>query len=75
MFDGRSLLIFSLSILDQKDLAINFVKEYYKNPRRGYGNAVGDLFSKLRRDGVDDPLKPAREQFNGKCSIPIACFC
>lgn len=50
---------------DQKDLATNFVQEYYKNPRRGYGEAVQAVFVKLQKSKIIDPLAPAREQFDG----------
>lgn len=65
---------FFSKILDQKNLAINFVKEYYKNPRRGYSNATGDLLSKLRKTGVDDPLIAAKEQYNGEMMIILESF-
>lgn len=51
--------------IDQKQLAVNFVKEYFTNPRRGYGGAVVQVFSKLRKSKFVDPLQPAKEQFHG----------
>ena len=62
---------------------MNFVKEFYKNPRRGYGGGVIDVFRKLRDSRCKEPLRPAREQFNGNGSYgnggamrvaPIALF-
>ncbi len=51
--------------VDQKQLAIQFVKEYFTDPRRGYGGAVVQVFGKLRKSKFTDPLQPAREQFSG----------
>ena len=51
--------------IDPKQLAVRFVKEYFTDPRRGYGGAVIDVFGKLRKSKFSDPLQPAREQFGG----------
>lgn len=51
--------------IDQKQLAVQFVKEYFTDSRRGYGGAVVQVFGKLRKSKFADPLQPAREQFNG----------
>ncbi|XP_058819676.1 ADP-ribosylhydrolase ARH3-like [Topomyia yanbarensis] len=68
----------------QKLLAKNFVMEYYKDPTRGYGAAVGDVFAKLRTTKIADPVGPAQEQFDGRGSYgngaamrvsPIALYC
>ncbi|XP_058454260.1 ADP-ribosylhydrolase ARH3-like [Malaya genurostris] len=68
----------------QKLLAKNFVKEYYKDPKRGYGAAVVDVFAKLRMSKLSDPLGPAQAQFGGTGSYgngaamrvaPMALFC
>nr|XP_019543482.2 ADP-ribose glycohydrolase ARH3-like [Aedes albopictus] len=68
----------------QKLLAKNFVLEYFKDPRRGYGAAVGDVFEKLRKTKVADPVGPAAAQFGGSGSFgngaamrvaPIALYC
>lgn len=68
----------------QKLLAKNFVLEYYKDPRRGYGAAVGDVFEKLRKTKIADPVGPAAAQFGGSGSFgngaamrvaPIALYC
>ncbi|XP_053696005.1 ADP-ribosylhydrolase ARH3-like [Sabethes cyaneus] len=68
----------------QKQLAKNFVLEYYKDPRRGYGAAVVDVFAKLRTSKIADPTGPAYAQFGGSGSYgngaamrvaPIALFC
>lgn len=68
----------------QKDLAVDFVREYFKEPSRGYGGGVIDLFHKLRRSKFEDILTPAKNQFNGTGSYgngaamrisPVALFC
>ncbi|XP_055549914.1 ADP-ribosylhydrolase ARH3-like [Wyeomyia smithii] len=68
----------------QKQLAKNFVLEYYKDTRRGYGSAVVDVFAKLRATKMADPTGPAYAQFGGNGSYgngaamrvtPIALFC
>lgn len=51
--------------VNQKELAVQFVKEYFKDSRRGYGGAVVQVFHKLRKSKFVDPLQPAREQFSG----------
>lgn len=68
----------------QKELAVNFVKEYFNSPRRGYGGGVIEVFQTLKRDKFQDVLGPARYQFNGSGSFgngaamrisPVALFC
>uniref|UniRef100_A0A8D8IZT5 ADP-ribosylhydrolase ARH3 n=4 Tax=Culex pipiens TaxID=7175 RepID=A0A8D8IZT5_CULPI len=68
----------------QKLLAKNFVLEYFKDPRRGYGAAVGDVFDKLRKTKIANPVGPAAEQFGGNGSYgngaamriaPVALYC
>ncbi|XP_063221231.1 ADP-ribosylhydrolase ARH3-like isoform X2 [Bacillus rossius redtenbacheri] len=70
--------------LDASDLAKRFVKEYFSDPRRGYGANVVDVFRKLRTQKFVDPFGPAREQFEGSGSYgngaamrvsPVALFC
>ncbi|GJQ69353.1 hypothetical protein Trydic_g6480 [Trypoxylus dichotomus] len=51
--------------MDFKYLAHLFVKEYFSEPRRGYGQNVVEVFNKLRSSKFEDIYKPAREQFNG----------
>ncbi|CAH1994390.1 unnamed protein product [Acanthoscelides obtectus] len=53
---------------DYKFLARLFVNEYMKEPRRGYGAAIGEVFNKMRLSKFDDVFKPATEQFQGKGS-------
>lgn len=48
----------------QKSLAVNFVKEYFNSPSRGYGASVSELFHQLRRNKFADVLI-ANKQFNG----------
>nr|XP_022904257.1 poly(ADP-ribose) glycohydrolase ARH3-like [Onthophagus taurus] len=50
---------------DYKYLAKLFVKEYFKEPRRGYGPGVTQVFNKLRSYKYEDIYKPAKEQFEG----------
>uniref|UniRef100_A0A182P034 ADP-ribosylhydrolase ARH3 n=1 Tax=Anopheles epiroticus TaxID=199890 RepID=A0A182P034_9DIPT len=68
----------------QKLLAKNYVVEYFKEPNRGYGAAVGEVFRKLRQTKIADPTCPAMAQFNGSGSFgngaamrvsPIALYC
>ncbi|KAF5289466.1 hypothetical protein FQR65_LT11839 [Abscondita terminalis] len=51
--------------IDFKFLARLFVKEYFSEPKRGYGQNVVDVFAKLRRSKFEDVFKPAKEQFGG----------
>jgi poly(ADP-ribose) glycohydrolase ARH3 len=64
--------------------ALRFVKEYFSDPRRGYGQQVVDIFRKLRAQKFEDPFGPAKEQFDGSGSYgnggamrvaPLALFC
>lgn len=57
--------LISQKTLNQRDLAQRFVKEYYAEPRRGYGKAVVDVFHKLRISNFEDPVAPAKNQFSG----------
>lgn len=68
----------------QKQLAVNFVKEYFIAPSRGYGQGVVQLFHQLRKDRFEDFLYPANQQFSGSGSFgngaamrvsPAALFC
>lgn len=52
----------------QKELAISFVKNYFEEPKRGYGNGVVEVFRKLKHTKFADVTKPAFEQFNGSGS-------
>jgi len=45
-----------------------FSADYFRDPRRGYGQSISTVFTKLRF-GVDDVYQPAAEQFNGKGSF------
>lgn len=61
--------------IDQKKLAVRFVKEYFTDPRRGYGGAVINVFGKLRKSKFADLLLPAKEQFGGMHNIDLSgCF-
>ena len=48
--------------------SLRFVKEYFTDPRRGYGHQVVDVFHKLRSQKFEDPFGPAKEQFDGSGS-------
>ena len=63
--------IITMKNVDSKDMAQRFVKEYFKEPGRGYGASVADVFKKLRKTECFDPFGPASEQFNG--SGPYGC--
>jgi len=69
--------------LDSKDLAKRFVSEYFKEPKRGYGSNVVEVFHKLRNEKYENIWRPAKEQFGGGGSYgnggamriaPIALF-
>jgi poly(ADP-ribose) glycohydrolase ARH3 len=68
----------------QKELAVNFVREYFQTPNRGYGSGVQDLFHHLKRSKFEDVLGPATYQFKGQGSYgngaamrisPVALYC
>lgn len=57
--------------------------EYFKEPKRGYGQNVVDVFYKLKNQKYEDVWRPAREQFDGSGSYgnggamriaPVALF-
>lgn len=45
-----------------------FAEEFKKEPNRGYGMAVVNVFKKLLSPKCNDVFEPARAQFNGKGS-------
>lgn len=53
------------SATDFTILAKLFVNEYFKEPHRGYGQNVVEVFHKLRNSKYVDIYKPASEQFWG----------
>lgn len=68
----------------QKKLAVDFVKEYFTAPSRGYGSGVQGLFQQLKKNKCEDVLQPASNQFNGQGSFgngaamrisPVALYC
>ena len=70
--------------IDTKSIAKNFTEEYFREPWRGYGGSVVEVFQKLKDSDCEDPFKPASEQFNGSGSYgngagmrahPIALAC
>lgn len=76
--------LISKSDIDQKFLAKKFIAEYFIEPNRGYGEAVVEVFEKLRKTKCENPTEPAHEQFGGSgsfgngaamrvSSIPLFC--
>ena len=66
-----ALSIIDKKELDAKDLAKRFVKEYQKEPWRGYGSSVGQVFEKLEKTSFaseKEVFLPASEQFDGSGS-------
>ncbi|GAB6024505.1 ADP-ribose glycohydrolase ARH3 [Chamberlinius hualienensis] len=51
-------------------LAASFTEAYFKEPNRGYGVNVIEVFNKLKHnsDSLSDVYQPAREQFDGSGS-------
>ncbi|KAK2704144.1 hypothetical protein QYM36_017586 [Artemia franciscana] len=52
-----------------KDMAVRFVEEYKKDPKRDYGERVVNVFARLNMEGYEDPYRPAREQFDKQGSF------
>ena len=66
-----------------KDMAKRFTLEYFKQPKRGYGTNVVDVFAALKMSDFEKPFEPAKMQFSGTGSYgnggamriaPIALF-
>lgn len=51
---------------DYRFLARLFVTEFFKEPKRGYGQNIVEVFHKLRNSKFEDVYKPAKEQFMGE---------
>ena len=49
-------------------LSCRMTKEFFDDPRRGYGPSIGTVFSKLKNSGFVDIYGPAKEQFKGQGS-------
>ena len=49
-------------------IACRMTKEFFDDPRRGYGPSIGTVFSKLKNSGFADVYGPAKEQFKGQGS-------
>ena len=43
-------------------------KEFFDDPRRGYGPSIGTVFAKIRNEEFDDIYDPAKAQFKGQGS-------
>ncbi|KAJ6222070.1 hypothetical protein RDWZM_000615 [Blomia tropicalis] len=50
---------------DPKDMAKRFALEYNKEPKRGYGTNVVDVFAALMLANYEHPFEPAKRQFGG----------
>lgn len=55
--------------LDPRHLAREYSEGFFKEPRRGYGAAVRQVFSLLRETNYHDPFGPASKQFEGTGSF------
>lgn len=55
--------------LDPRHLAKEYSLSYFKEPNRGYGAAVRQVFTLLRDTQYQDPYGPAANQFNGSGSF------
>jgi len=51
--------------LNPQDMVKKLANEYFHNPKRGYGSAIGDVFFNLRMSNYEDPYGPASIQFKG----------
>lgn len=80
---GKCLLNYDAGDYQNK-LAVNFVKEYFSSPSRGYGAGVSELFHQLKKNKFEDLLLTANQQYNGRGSFgngaamrisPVALFC
>ena len=76
--------IVAMRSVDPKNLAQRFVNEYFKEPKRGYGASVAEVFKKLKKSDCEHPFQPASEQFNGSGSYgngaamrvhPVGIYC
>ena len=54
--------------MNPKHLAKSFTDEYFREPWRGYGGSVVEVFKKLRDSECEQPFRPAAEQFSGSGS-------
>lgn len=50
---------------DPKDMAKRFALEYNKEPKRGYGANVVNVFAALMLTNYEHPYEPAKRQFGG----------
>lgn len=54
---------------DARHLAKEYSESYFRQPRRGYGAAVRQVFHQLRDFDYQDPFGPASMQFDGSGSF------
>jgi len=52
-----------------EDMAKRFVDEFRKDPNRGYGSTVGEVFKHLHQSDYADPYGPAQLSFGGQGSL------
>ena len=52
--------------IDTKSIAKNFTEEYFREPWRGYGGSVVEVFQKLKDSDREHPFKPASEHDDPK---------
>lgn len=80
---GKCLLNYDAASY-QKNLAVDFVKEYFTSSNRGYGAGVIELFHHLKKENFKDVVEPASYQFGGRGSYgngaamrisPVALYC
>lgn len=55
--------------INPKELAKEYTESYFKEPGRGYGLAVVQVFKQLRDTKYENPFMPASKQFNGSGSF------
>ncbi|CAL8127016.1 unnamed protein product [Orchesella dallaii] len=65
MTKSVALSLTELKGFNGQDMAKRFTKEYFAEPKRGYGSAVHDVFMGLRNSNCEDPYRPAQRQFQG----------
>lgn len=55
--------------INPRELAREYTESYFREPGRGYGLAVVQVFKQLRNTNYEDPYMPASNQFNGSGSF------
>lgn len=57
--------LISIKQFDALDISRRFVKEFFDNPHRDYGENLSKIFLQLRGSKFADPFGPARDQYFG----------